>query len=116
MLKKITAVSLILFGVVVLGMFAMSVAYPTVDASSSNSTDTITLTMADIATHNSSNSCYLVIQNKVYDVSSYIGSHPGGSSAITTNCGKEVSGLFASIHSNFAWDLLNSYYIGTLVQ
>lgn len=80
-----------------------------------NETSTIKqLNMTEVATHNTKDSCYLVIQNKVYDVSSFISKHPGGQQKIISNCGKEVSGLFASIHSNAAWDLLKNYQIGEI--
>lgn len=72
------------------------------------------LTLLSVAKHNTKNNCYLVINNNVYDVSSYISYHPGGSRVIVSNCGKEVTGLFARIHSNRAWDLLAKYKIGTV--
>jgi cytochrome b involved in lipid metabolism len=72
------------------------------------------MTMANVAKHNKKNDCYLAIQNKVYDVSSYISSHPGGKGKIISVCGQEVTGVFASIHSNFAWDLLKNYQIGQI--
>ncbi len=75
-----------------------------------------TFTMEEVSKHNSRNDCYLVINNNVYDVSSYIGYHPGGSKTITSHCGKEVTGIFASIHSNRAWDLLKKYKIGVLIS
>lgn len=73
------------------------------------------LTVVEIAKHNTSSDCYLIVKNKVYSVSSYVSKHPGGRGKIINNCGKEVSGVFASIHSNFAWNLLNDFYIGDLV-
>jgi len=71
-------------------------------------------TLAEIAKHGSRNDCYLIINNNVYNVSSYISYHPGGSRTITSRCGKEVTGIFARIHSNRAWDLLKKYKIGTI--
>lgn len=78
------------------------------------STNTM-LTMEEVSKHNSKSSCYLVIKNEVYDVTSYINRHPGGVRSITSYCGKEATGIFASIHSNFAWNLLKNYDIGTLI-
>lgn len=71
-------------------------------------------TLSEVAKHSTPSDCYLVINNKVYNVSSFIGSHPGGARNITNNCGKEVTGIFAQIHSNRAWDLLIKYYIGSI--
>jgi cytochrome b involved in lipid metabolism len=70
--------------------------------------------LAEISKHNSRYDCYLIINNNVYDVSSYISYHPAGSRTITSRCGKEVTGIFARIHSNRAWDLLKKYKIGTI--
>lgn len=72
------------------------------------------LTRAEVARHTSRNDCYLIINNKVYNVSSYIDSHPGGAQRILDYCGNEATGIFASIHSNYAWDLLGNYFIGNL--
>jgi len=78
-----------------------------------NSTAT-ELTLATVAKHNTKNDCWLVINNKVYDVDSYINKHPGGAQKILDNCGKEVGGLFAAIHSKRAWDLLAKYLVGNV--
>ena len=72
------------------------------------------LTLNEVAKHNSKQDCYLIINNNAYDVSSYVSYHPGGSRIIASRCGKEVTGIFASIHSNRAWDLLKKYKIGTI--
>lgn len=79
-------------------------------------TKTITLTKEEIAKHNNKNDCYLIIKNQVYSVASFIDQHPGGVNKLVNECGKEASAIFAKIHSNFAWNLLNDYYIGKLGQ
>ena len=71
------------------------------------------LTLAQVSQHNSPSDCYLIIKGVVYDVSSYINRHPGGSNNIVSSCGTEVTGIFASIHSNAAWNLLKNYQVGT---
>lgn len=76
------------------------------------STSATGITMADLARHNQGNDCWLLIKGKVYDVSNYINQHPGGRGIIINNCGKEVMGIFASIHSNRAWNLLTKYDVG----
>jgi len=66
----------------------------------------VVLNSAEVAKHNSATDCYLIVKNNVYDVTSYIPKHPAGKSKITNTCGEEVTNIFASIHSNFAWNLL----------
>ena len=83
--------------------------------STTTSTGTVGITRADLATHNQGNDCWLLIKGEVYDVSSFINQHPGGQGIIINNCGQEVTGIFASIHSNRAWNLLTKYEVGSLV-
>ena len=124
-MKKITLVSLVLFVGIIGYIFGYALIAPTqqqqrtaapsnVPTVSSQSAAQQVFTMTEVARHSTANSCYLVINNNVYDVSSYIDSHPGGREAITSRCGQEVSGIFAQIHSNRAWDLLAAYKIGSV--
>lgn len=73
------------------------------------------LTKSEVSKHSTQNNCYIIINNKVYDISNYFGSHPGGDSIMLGYCGAEASTIFSAIHSNFAWDLLSKYLIGNLV-
>lgn len=79
----------------------------------------VQLTTAEVAKHNSGNSCWLIISNKVYDVTAYIGSHPGGAARILNYCGKEATTAFQTqggggSHSSFAYNTLGNYYLGSL--
>ena len=80
----------------------------------------LTLTTAQIATHNSLSNCWMIVSGKVYDVTRYITQHPGGASAITNLCGQDGTSGFqtkggrGSNHSNNAYNLLNNYLIGTV--
>jgi len=47
----------------------------------------VILSVAEVAKHNSSSDCWLIIENKVYDVSDYVNSHPAGRATITPHCG-----------------------------
>jgi acyl-lipid (8-3)-desaturase len=53
--------------------------------------------LADIANHNTPEDCWLIIDNGVYDVSSFVSLHPGGD-IITVRAGGDCSDLFASYH------------------
>lgn len=72
-----------------------------------------------LVNHNSSEDCWLLIDGKIYDVTSYIYSHPGGAKEILDYCGQDASKAFSSKgklipqdHSQAAHDILASYYIG----
>lgn len=43
----------------------------------------IKLTVQEIAKHNLTSDCWLIINNKVYNISGYLGLHPGGVSVIS---------------------------------
>lgn len=78
-----------------------------------------TLTSAEIAKHNTSGNCWLLISGKVYDVTQYIPFHPGGQNRIIPYCGKEATTAFntkagAGSHSTLAHNLLAGYLVGTL--
>jgi Cytochrome b5-like Heme/Steroid binding domain len=63
--------------------------------STTPSTNMVKMTAADVATHNSESSCYVSYQKEVYDLTSFINRHDGGSEAILNNCGKNIDSLSA---------------------
>ena len=79
------------------------------------------LDMVEVAKHNTNMDCYMVINNKVYDLSGYASSHPGGTRNVVNYCGKESTTAYdtkgrGSPHSSYADGLLDKYYIGDLNQ
>ena len=56
------------------------------------------ITMQEVECHNTPDDCWIVINGKVYDLSSFQKEHPGGSKTITDNAGKDVSNLFNPVH------------------
>ncbi len=57
-----------------------------------------TYTVADVATHNTTASCWSIIDSKVYDLTSYITRHPGGSQNIKRICGEDGTSTFSGQH------------------
>ncbi|HLP86926.1 MAG TPA: cytochrome b5 domain-containing protein [Candidatus Paceibacterota bacterium] len=88
----------------------------------------ITLSTAEIAKHNKQTDCWYLISGKVYNITSFFGSHPGGNSIMVSSCGKDATAAYntkdpnatssgsRSAHSSNAVALLNNYYIGDLNQ
>ncbi len=76
-----------------------------------------TYTMAQVATHNSTASCYSVVSNTVYDLTPWIYQHPGGSSAIKSMCGVDATAAFSGQHGGQARPAseLAGFEIGTLI-
>lgn len=56
------------------------------------------ISMAQVASHNSAESCYIVVAGSVYDVTSFITKHPGGPSRILKQCGTDATEEFMDQH------------------
>lgn len=80
---------------------------PVVSPTPSNTVSGATAT--EVATHNSANSCWMIIDNKVYDLTSYINLHPGGKRTILDYCGRDGTSAFRG-HSSYAWQLLSGFF------
>jgi len=75
-----------------------------------------TYTSAQVASHNSGSSCWGVVNKNVYDLTSYVSSHPGGASAIQALCGKDATSAFTGQHGGESspTNVLASFKLGTL--
>lgn len=77
------------------------------------------ISLEEVAKHSKKDDCYMIIEKKVYDLTSYIDKHPGGI-IITRFCGKDGTQAFNSRgknkepHSPKAREILKNYYIGDL--
>ena len=61
--------------------------------------------------------CWLVIHDKVYDLSEYMKRHPGGRWIILGQAGKDATPAFLkTVHSEVAFDIKNELYIGDLAK
>jgi cytochrome b involved in lipid metabolism len=72
----------------------------TTQNSTSESNSPIVLNIEEVSKHNNPNDCWTVINNEVYNLTSYLKSHPGGEPNILRLCGIDGSSLFASQHGN----------------
>jgi|TARA_B110000091_G_C13791025_1_gene465636 cytochrome b involved in lipid metabolism len=71
-----------------------------------------TYTMEEIATHNTAEDCWVVVKNKVYDVSTMVAQHPGSSRAVLLHAGTMCDEDF-DFHSKAARQFwLKHYCIG----
>jgi len=77
---------------------------------------TIKYTMDLVRQNNSATSCWSVISGNVYDLTKWINSHPGGSSAIRSLCGVDGTTSYRSQHANQARpeQRLESFLLGPL--
>ena len=75
-------------------------------------------TLEDVAKHYSASSCWSAINGQVYDLTSWINQHPGGSQAILIICGKDGSSAFNDQHGGQRRPAneLTGFAIGALAQ
>merc|ERR1719446_809244 len=56
------------------------------------------LTMAEVEKHTTKTDCWVVLNDRVLDVTSFLSQHPGGELAILTFAGKDATAEFDMIH------------------
>jgi cytochrome b involved in lipid metabolism len=88
------------------------------DSNSMLDADSSTYTMAEVSSHNGASSCWTIINSVVYDVTSWINAHPGGSQPILGLCGKDGTSAFTAKHGGQPQPEaeLASFKIGTLAR
>jgi len=74
------------------------------------------ITLTEVAKHNTATDCWSVVNKNVYDLTSYVSSHPGGASVIKAICGKDGSAAFSGQHGGAATptSVLASFKLGAL--
>ena len=83
-----------IFGEVVRGVYVPPTPTPT-------PTPTVAgYTMTQVRANNTARSCWTVVDDYVYNLTSWINSHPGGSGAILFLCGTDGTSAFKSQHAN----------------
>eukprot|EP01024_Parvocaulis_polyphysoides_P063984 TRINITY_DN7420_c0_g4_i2.p1 TRINITY_DN7420_c0_g4~~TRINITY_DN7420_c0_g4_i2.p1 ORF type:complete len:523 (-),score=68.23 TRINITY_DN7420_c0_g4_i2:1004-2470(-) len=70
-------------------------------------------TLTDVAKHNQPDDCWIIVNDKVYDVTEFVQKHPGGK-IIQEYAGRDASEVFGTFHSKQAWQQLSEFYIGQL--
>jgi len=145
-MKKLSTISLFIFGVVVTAILTASLIYYQNNkgvAQVSNSSQIsslvqntlnklkssgVILNMTEISKHNNANDCWMLINNKVYEITSYFGKHPGGSRTMASTCGTDATAAYSTkdpsaqssssriAHSSNAQNLLSEYYLGDFNQ
>ncbi|KAM7354501.1 cytochrome b5 [Cochliomyia hominivorax] len=70
-----------------------------------------------VAQHDDYNDCWVVIYDRVYDVTSFIHDHPGGSDVIMDYAGRDATLAFHGTgHSRDAIEQMRDYLIGELPE
>ncbi|KAL9974495.1 hypothetical protein ACROYT_G011533 [Oculina patagonica] len=75
------------------------------------------ITLEEVNKHNAAGSSWLVIHNKVFDVTKFLDEHPGGEEVLLEQAGGDATENFEDVgHSSDARELMESYLIGELVD
>ncbi|KAJ4291265.1 hypothetical protein N0V88_006267 [Collariella sp. IMI 366227] len=76
-------------------------------------------TREEIEKHDKEGDCWLVVDNKVYDVTSVLAWHPGGKPSILAHAGKCHSSTtedFASVHDDVGYQKLHECLLGSVTK
>jgi cytochrome b involved in lipid metabolism len=116
---------IIIFGIAVLAVVGVAI-FRITSHNSAQPAQAKTFSADEVAQHSSESDCWLIIDKKVYNVTSFISVHPG-SKEILRGCGKDATSLFeqrtdsngqpvgsGQPHSDNARQILQELYIGDL--
>lgn len=72
--------------------------------------------MDEVKLHHTEGDCWIIIEGKVYDVSTYMDDHPGGKEIFIENSnGKDATEEYENAdHTRRAKQMLKNYYVGEL--
>lgn len=75
-----------------------------------------TITQAEVASHNSAKSCFVTIDERVFDITEFVEDHPGGGDLVLEYAGKDVKEILedeiSHKHSDSAYEILDDYLVG----
>ncbi|KAK1441261.1 hypothetical protein QVD17_07105 [Tagetes erecta] len=77
-------------------------------------TSASTFSMSEVKKHNSTESAWIVVHGHIYDCTTFLKDHPGGTDSILINAGTDCTEEFDAIHSDKAKKLLEQYRVGEL--
>ncbi|KAM0196143.1 hypothetical protein ACHAPI_006170 [Fusarium lateritium] len=73
--------------------------------------------LTDVKSHNTEEDCYIAINGKVYNVTSFLDEHPGGAEFLLEVAGEDATEAYKDAgHSDEAHEILPELEIGTLKQ
>ncbi|GMN50632.1 hypothetical protein TIFTF001_019780 [Ficus carica] len=71
---------------------------------------------AQVSLHNKRTDCWIIIKDKVYDVTSYVEEHPGGDAILAHAGDDSTEGFYGPQHATRVFDMIDDFYIGDLKQ
>jgi len=135
-MKKLTTISLLIFFCAVTAILTAGLVFyqnskqsvqsinqnKNTDISNLATSGVTVLDLVEVAKHNTNANCWIIVNSKVYNISNYASSHPGGTRNILDYCGKEATQAFdtkggqGNAHSTSANNMLDQFFVGNLNQ
>eukprot|EP01100_Stratorugosa_tubuloviscum_P004256 TRINITY_DN2055_c0_g1_i1.p1 TRINITY_DN2055_c0_g1~~TRINITY_DN2055_c0_g1_i1.p1 ORF type:complete len:126 (+),score=23.30 TRINITY_DN2055_c0_g1_i1:98-475(+) len=116
-----------LFPYFIICAFILTLVYTVIQSITKNSTTSRTVvlqtkeaekkrkfTKNEVSLHNSRKDAWIIVRNKVYDVTNYIDEHPGGDSILKNVGGDSTIGFEGLQHPSHVRDTIEMFYIGDL--
>lgn len=73
--------------------------------------------LQEVAEHSSPSDCWIVLFDKIYDVTNFLPDHPGGEFIILESAGRDATLAFRGTrHGNDTYDSLSKYLVGILPE
>ncbi|XVE54187.1 hypothetical protein DITRI_Ditri03aG0060500 [Diplodiscus trichospermus] len=85
-----------------------------VQSNGNNSKASISYCKTEVALHNKRTDCWIIIKDKVYDVTSYVEEHPGGDAILAHAGDDSTEGFYGPQHATRVFDMIEDFYIGDL--
>jgi hypothetical protein len=90
---------------------------PTADGSGkSPSSGKVNLVASEISKHSTAKDCWSIVNGNVYNLTTYVQSHPGGAGVIKNICGRDGSGAFKNQHGSSSKpnNVLSAFLLGSV--
>ena len=69
-------------------------------------------TLDEVKKHNQPDDLFMVVQNKVYDLTDFVADHPGGDTILRLPGLDNTEGFSGIQHPAKVWDMIQDYYVG----
>ncbi|ELU12236.1 hypothetical protein CAPTEDRAFT_190853 [Capitella teleta] len=85
------------------------------DSNEENEVEVKVIRMSDVSVHSEADSCWMVVNDNVYDITQFLREHPGGEDVLLEHGGRDATEPFKEVaHSEDASTTLQRFFIGIL--
>eukprot|EP00270_Netrium_digitus_P021611 TRINITY_DN9341_c0_g1_i1.p1 TRINITY_DN9341_c0_g1~~TRINITY_DN9341_c0_g1_i1.p1 ORF type:complete len:452 (+),score=75.93 TRINITY_DN9341_c0_g1_i1:83-1438(+) len=74
------------------------------------------ISMDDLAKHQTMDDCWIIISGKAYDLTRWLGKHPGGALPILSLAGKDATDVFFNNHPPQVEKMLPAFFVGNVAS